>query len=83
MNDDIVEALQLPDRIKEFKFSNYLQSLGYKELYSIPIDDYMFVPPNRRKIPNALSKFKRVNNIHTLPNSMTRGYTLYKHIKPW
>ena len=85
VTQDMRDSLNITDNIADFNIVKYCYGLGYREIYEIPGDNFMLIPPNRKAVPNnnplwkygqVSQKFRQFN-----PTDLD-GYKLYKYLMP-
>ncbi len=80
---DMIQSLSLPSAVHKFNILEYCYSLGYRDLYSIHIADYMLVPPNRNYVSNSITKFTKVKKMKDFKVNETKRFNLFKLAKAW
>jgi len=65
-----------------FDIVQFCLSLGYKDMYEIPVDNYMLVHPSSKYTSNAITKFRKISSFNRFTRSEVRGYRLHKFMIP-
>ena len=85
VTQDMRDSLNISDSVADVNILKYCYSLGYREIYEIPGDNFMLIPPNRKFAPNnnPLWKYGQVSHKFKQFNpSDLDGYKLYKYLMP-
>lgn len=83
VTQDMIQSLSLPPVVHKFNILEYCYSLGYRDLYSIHIADYMLVPPNRNYVSNSITKFAKVKKMKDFKVNETKRFNLFRLQKAW
>jgi FkbM family methyltransferase len=69
VSEDMKKSMNLTDEIANFDIINYCAKLGYDTIYKTDREDFMIVPPNRKRvIADKMVQFRKIDRIN-LPGS--------------
>ena len=83
ITQSMITHMKLPKKVYMFEIMEYAISLGYTLMIDVWLEDYMLIPPHRKRILNdPLVQFRPINHIKNKYISTPKSMKIIKFIRP-